>query len=253
MTLSLRLNPALPVVWQNPLTVQIGIDPPHVVLADVDDRFLPLLHHLRAGMTRPGLVMVAKSEAVGLDELDRFLQDLSPALRPVSPTPLPSLWLHYSGKPAEAMAGIWRQLGYRCVREEDDAGPTSEVILVSDFVIDPQWHHTWLRRDIPHTPVTFLDQSVVIGPRVIPGVTACLHCVRLRRLAENPSTPALDSQLWGMRSPLRTEPMETRAAFLLAELLSQGTPGERWRVEADSGKVSTRVFEREPGCDCQGL
>ena len=252
MTLSLRLDPALPVVWQDPLTLQIGIDPPRVVLDSVDDRFLPLLHHLRAGMTKPGLAMVAKAESVDPDELDRFLEELLPALHPVSPTVGPTLEIHSSGSSAETMTRTLRQLGYRCLGE-GESDPSREVVLISDFVLDPQWHHAWLRDDIPHTPVTFLDQSVMLGPRVVPGVTACLHCIRLCRLAENPSAPALDSQLWGMRSPLRTQPIETRVAFLLGELLRKGAAGERWRIDAASGDISTQVFDREPGCDCQGL
>ena len=253
MTLSLRLNPAFPVVWQDPSTLQIGIDPPRVVLDSLDDRYLPLLHHLKAGMTRPGLAMVAKAESVGQEELDRFLDDLHPALQPASSARYPALEIHYSGASPETLTRTLRQLGYPCLVGEEEPDTSRDVVLISDFVIDPQWHHAWLRRDIPHTPVTFLDQSVVVGPRVVPGVTACLHCLRLRRLAENPSTPALDSQLWGMHSPLRTEPMETRVAFLLGELLRRGAHGERWRLDARSGEISTRVFEREAGCDCQGL
>ena len=42
-------------------------------------------------------------------------------------------------------------------------------IAVGHYVLDPESYGFWLRRDLPHLPVVFGDDSVTIGPLVEPG------------------------------------------------------------------------------------
>lgn len=254
MTLSHRINQAFPVVWQDPHTLQIGIDPPVVVVPDIEDRFLPIVHHLRSGMSTQGLDMVAKQCRVTPNELNHFLSQLSPTLTQGPDPWAPPLALCFAGPTSTVLSQTLTSLGHRCLDITDSADLSSiDVVLICDYVLDPAWYHTWVRRDGPHTPIVFLDQSIQIGPRIVPGLTPCLHCLRAKRVRENPSTTAIESQLWGMRSPLRREAWEARAAFLLSDFLRVSLPGEWWRIDASSFAVRSQTLEPDESCDCRGL
>lgn len=197
--------------------------------------------------------MFARRYGVSESELDAFLELLTPALGKDTRPAKTRLALDYTSSPSPVMEGLWLQLGYEVTVAKGTPETPGEVIIVGDYVLDPSAHHRWLREDLAHTPIVFLDQSVVIGPRVVPGVTACLHCVRLTRLSRKPSTPALDSQLWKQRSPLRTSTWEVRAAYSLAELLRTARPSESWRLDARTLDITSTNHELHPDCDCVAL
>jgi len=250
---TLRLDSRLPVVWQNPHAIQVGIDPAHVVITDIDDRVLTLLHGLKFGMTRQGLYMLALENGLDNEKTNRFLDLLAPVLtadKPITPFPLvlDSPRSHSSG-----LTQVWRLLGHRVDRALGaETAPPGEVIIVADFVVDPDQHHRWLRLDRAHTPIVFLDQSLRIGPRVLPGQTACLNCVRIAHQRENPHAVAIASQLWGKQAPSRTPQLEALAAWHCLELIRNGEPGRALRIDARSRVWQTYYLDPEPECDCTG-
>jgi len=249
-----RLDPRLPVVWQNPNALQVGIDPPAVVLQDVDDRVLPLLHALGTGMTGSGLAMLARENKLEDSERTRLLDALAPALEHREENTLVSFVLDSPRVDSTALVAVWRGIGHP-VHECDsrEHAPPGEVIVVADYVVEPEHHHAWLRLDRSHTPMVFLDQSVIIGPRVEPGVGACLHCVRISRQRATAHQVALDSQLWGKPAPTGTPELRALAAWHCLQLLHTGGPGEVRRLDALTRSISTSWVAREPECSCWGL
>lgn len=66
-------------------------------------------------------------------------------------------------------------------------------------------------RRVPHLHVTARGDRAVVGPLVLPGRTACLHCVDLHRCDRDPAWPVLAAQL-------ATAPGELHCAAAVAAL-----------------------------------
>ena len=57
-----------------------------------------------------------------------------------------------------------------------DGEPPGTVVVVAEGR-RPEWLGApWQARGIPHLPVVLGSREVVVGPLVLPGRTACLHC-----------------------------------------------------------------------------
>jgi len=252
-TLTIALDPRFPVVWQDPSTLQIGIDPPRVVLPGLDDRFLPLLHGLGAGLTPGGIDLLAGSSSITPGEVAALIEQLTPALRQKQPHPASAFVLDAARVAAHHARAVWEAAGYTIADYQPGCAlPDGEVVLMADFVLDPDQHQRWLRRDRTHTPILFTDQAVRIGPRVLPGSSPCLFCLFQQRVDANPATVALDSQLWGVRAASRIPALEARAAWLALELAESGELGRVLRLDATSLDVTSDTLDFHPDCDCRG-
>lgn len=84
---SLAINAQFPVVWANPQTLHIGFDPPLVILREVQDDLLLVLHQLTTGISESGLRMFAEASGVSNERLDRLLDQLAPVLALTPPRP----------------------------------------------------------------------------------------------------------------------------------------------------------------------
>ena len=100
----LRINPRLPLVWRNPSTLQIGVDPPVVVIDNLSEGALMLLEALVKGLTPPGATLLAGEAGVPLQECQRILQALDPALTAARETPLVGFALR-AGTPGRSRPG----------------------------------------------------------------------------------------------------------------------------------------------------
>ncbi|MFM1779590.1 MAG: hypothetical protein RIS51_735 [Actinomycetota bacterium] len=72
---------------------------------------------------------------------------------------------------------------------------TNFAILLQQEVVSPQSYQIWLSRDVPHIAVTFNERGVRISPVVVPGVSACLGCAEIEKIAIDPSWLAIAPQL----------------------------------------------------------
>lgn len=250
---TLRFDKRLPIVWQNPRVLQVGVDPPRVVITDVDDTMLALIRGLRAGLTPTGIAMVAKECGVSPEDTHRFLDLLAPALEHHTEA-LSVPFVVDSERDTSGLRSVWKALGHDVfIHEGTSEAPLGEIVVVGDYVPHPDQHHRWLSLDRIHTLILFTDQSVIVGPRVQPGRTACLHCVRLRALEENPSSIAIASQLWGKQAPARTPELQALAAWHCYELIHRGEPGEVRRIDALTRLVTSSVSQPFHSCDCRGI
>ena len=231
----LQLADGLQLVWRTPHSVQLGVDPRRVIFDRVDAPFERLLSALATGVSRTGFDMMARAAALDPDGL---LERLAPAL--ASPEPTAPVGIVGAGPLADELR---RQLG-------DSADPRL-VVLVADWVVAPEDHGSWLRRDIPHLPVVAGDGGIEVGPLVVPGSGPCLYCVHLARADADPAWPAIATQLWGRPAPrlTRTAVVEA-AAFAARRVASPSSLGTSWWIDAHDGAVSERVWERHPECRC---
>jgi hypothetical protein len=274
----LRLDPAIPLVWRNPHTLQFGVDPAIAVLERMTRGQERLVAALAKGVTTTGLRMLAAEGEVSARQRDELLARLTPCLLS-------------SGQPAGRSAGGAIVLGsgplaLGLARLLDEAGLRPReaprrpglVVLVADRVLAPADHRTWLQRDIPHLPVVVGDTSVKVGPLVVPGASACLHCAFLHRRDADAAWPAIAAQLATLPAPA-PHPLRTATAVALAgrvvdaflgsvtdggvadgsssgsdgcsgDRTNIGEPGREWRIEGDGSSVSERAVTPHPECRC---
>lgn len=259
-----RLDPRIPFVWRTPSSVQLGIDPPLVVIEDVTEPQERMLAALAVGVTPAGLQLVATASTATRDE---FLELIAPALE--RPRPDSAAWAvticgHGAFVDLVARALATETVSVTIVHDLADL-PESRpdlAIVVASHVIPPAFHGAWLRRDVPHLPVVFTESSSVIGPLVEPGAGACLLCLELHRTDADPSWPAIATQLLG-----RGRGVDSRALLLesaatvcriVAELrnptrASSGGPAESVRIDAASGARESTMWHAHPGCGCRGI
>lgn len=229
----LKLADGVPMLWRSPTAVQLGGRRPLVVLEAVTAAHEHLLAALTTGISETGFAMM--SRAAGEDP-EALRRRLAPALVGPPPAP-PRVAVYGAGELAEELV---RQLGRN---DEPEL-----VVLVAPWVLAPAEHGPWLRRDVPHLPVT-VGETVTVGPLVVPGASACLHCVHLARRDLDPAWPALATQLHERPAPTLSRTAVAEAAAFVARHL-EAAPGTSWELDPHDGTVSVAGWEPHPECSC---
>jgi len=206
------------------------------------------------GMSTTGLGMMAKDSGLTAEQCKAFLATLEPVFVHHTLPLQPPIILEGQGPEVGWMAAVWSGLGHpvhaEAIAEEKHLG---EVFASAHYVLAPTELHRWLRRDRVHTPIIFSDQSITIGPRVVPGDTACLHCVHQAAVAKNPHLIALSSQLWGKRAPSATPELATLAAWEAHQLMVRARVGEITRIDVFTRTTSTSWAVPSTHCSCRDL
>jgi len=253
--MGLRLDPAIPFVWRDPRTLQFGVDPALAVLPDLTPGLEQLVAALATGVSASGFRMLADVHGLASPRREQLLASLAPCLLPETPRngrrPGGAVVL---GGTATAVS-LARLLDDAGLRRRDGRRRPALVVLVADRVLRPADHRAWLQRDIPHLPVVTGDTAVTIGPLVVPGESACLHCALLHRRDADAAWPAIAAQLATLPAPpphpLRTAAAVAHAARLVgAALRGEAKPGVEWRGEGDGASVSERPIAPHPECRC---
>ena len=266
--MTIRLDPAYPLVWRTPTSLQLGVDSPPVTFSHVTVAEERMLSALTRGTTREGLSLVGNSCGLTDEQVADFVERIRPALHTPAPTTKPMVVVSGVGATVDRLAWRLTEAGLTPrlagpVPDDAVATPllrsTPLAIIVAHYVIDPHVFGLWLRHDIPHLPITFGDATVRIGPIIEPGVGPCLYCVERRRADENPAWQAIASQLLGRRSPSETSfvasEIAVHATRLALNRLRDG-PAENARsftMNISDGGVSTRQWQPHPACACRGV
>lgn len=248
----LHLDPAVPLVWRDPTTLQLGVDPVAAVIPDVSSGLERLVAVLAAGVSDTGYSMLAATFGVSARDAQRLRDAVTASLlqEAVEPTPLRAAVLGDSPL-AHGVARLLDELGLRT----GDLESPDLVVLVADRVIPPSDHRGWLQRDIPHLPVVASDAAITVGHVVEPGATACLHCIDLHRRDADPAWPAIAAQLTMLAppagDPLRTASAAVHTARIVARRLRHGPAASReLRIAGDGGEVTERDVLPHPECRC---
>ncbi|NYF10208.1 bacteriocin biosynthesis cyclodehydratase domain-containing protein [Leifsonia sp. AK011] len=257
--MTIRIDPRWPLVWRDPHTLQVGIDPPRVVLRRVSVLEERLVSAMSLGIMLDGLdVLAGGNHAVVVDLLDR--------LAPVLQAPVPrsrgtTVAVSGAGRFVDLGARLLGEAGIRVLVSEDPASLVAAAptlaIVVGHGVLAPRLHSVWLRRDVPHLPVLFTESAVHLGPCVEPGIGPCLACIELHRRDADPAWPTIATQL--LARPRRTEPpaLATEAAAALCRMVMERL--ENGPVDATalrisvSGERSRHPWTVHPECSCGGL
>jgi bacteriocin biosynthesis cyclodehydratase domain-containing protein len=270
--MALALDPALPVLWRSPTTVQIGLDRPSVVLTSVSAADERMLWALRLGISRSGLSMIAASAGGTDDDVDALLDAVSDALLPGTPTPprrVGRVVLEGDGPCPEALAPAITAAGHVLVRRRTvagengtETGPEADLAVVAArYAVRPAVYGYWARRDVPLLAVVFSDRSVQVGPLTIPDDGPCLHCVDKHRTDADAAWPALASQLAGRPTPTESMPLTMLEVSALVgravdDWLAEGhnpLPGRALLLDGRTGRLSRRAWEPHQECGCRAL
>jgi bacteriocin biosynthesis cyclodehydratase domain-containing protein len=285
----LKLDSRVPMVWRDPFSLQLGIEPSRVVLREVSTADQRMIHALSAGISRSGLAMIARSSGAAEGDVERLLDRLAPVLlpdpalaasvqstnsAPVRPTQMtlvrpPIVAIAGHGRTVEQIASTLTEAGIRVtVSATPSDGPCDLGVAVGHYVLDPVAYGFWLRRDLPHLPVIFGDGDATVGPLVEPGSTPCLYCLEHYRRDTDASWSAIASQLWGRRSAAETALVSGEVAAMVSRMavrrlgmagLEHGdvprlgpAAGASFRIEAETGGVTRQEWMPHPECGCTG-
>jgi bacteriocin biosynthesis cyclodehydratase domain-containing protein len=259
MVLKLDSRPAI--VWRDPFSLQFGVEPVRAVLREVTTAEERMIAALTSGVSRSGLAMIASSSGVGEREVVSLLTRLDGLLvTPADPRPARRVAISGSGPTVERIADALAIGGVQV--SVGDATPDASCdlgIAVAHYVLDPDSYGFWLRRDLPHLPVLFGDDSVTVGPLVEPGSTACLYCLEHYRRDADASWSAIASQLWGRRSESETQLASVEVAARVARLALRRLDGQKARtatsvrLDVATGETTARTWLPHPGCGCIDL
>jgi bacteriocin biosynthesis cyclodehydratase domain-containing protein len=260
----LRLDPRIPLVWRDPFSLQFGVTDPVTVLRDVSAADERMISALTTGISRSGLEMIGRASGATERDVDRLVTRLGPALesddRPVPATVV----IAGSGPTVVQLAA---DLGATGTRVRVAAGPDAAAsedcdlaIVVSAFVIAPEYHALWLRRDVPHLPVVIGDTAVSVGPVVEPGTGPCLYCLNRYRVEEDAAWPAIATQLLGRRAAAESPLVASEAAALASRAVTRrlraggaASVHTEWRLDMSTGAVTTIERLPHPDCGCIDL
>jgi bacteriocin biosynthesis cyclodehydratase domain-containing protein len=134
------------------------------------------------------------------------------------------------------------------------------VVLASIEPVDTVLRTALAGGRVPHLIAGVRETTAVVGPLVLPGRTACLHCGDLHRADRDPAWPVVAAQLIGIRRR-REEPCDVALATLAASLAAlqclahlDGRPtaatGASLEVGLTDWRLRRRTWPAHPGCDC---
>lgn len=257
--MTLVLDPRFPLVWRTPVSLQLGVDDPPVVLTSVTTAHERMLAGLAIGLTPQGLALIGTGSGLNRDQIADFERTIRPAL--LTPKVASSAHIEIDGCGATADRLEWRlrEAGMEPHRAPSSAGEPTAAVIVGDYVLDPERRGRWLRRDIPHLPIIFSDTSVTIGPFIEPGVGPCLYCLELHRRDADPAWTALASQLLGKSSTAQSPFFASETATLATRMVLQRVKVDgagkatSFTVDVDSGRIRTRSWKTHEECACSGL
>ena len=261
-----RLDPAVPLVWRDPHTLQLGVDRVVCVFPRVSQSTERMLAALRTGAPRSALEVEAASSSRedASHEVTALLESVAGALEPQEPREraqqASTIALDGDGPTAERVMRLLRESGHRVVASaQDGAAPDpAAAVIVGSYVLPPWRHGAWLRRDVPHLPIVFGDDGAEVGPFVDTD-GPCLRCLSLARRDLDPAWPAIATQL-------DTHPRPAEPALLSAQVASLASRWVDARVRAgDRSHAATSIrvhrdgtvseFEHSPHalCGCRAL
>lgn len=271
----LALRPGVAVARHDDHRLQVGIDPPHrVVVPDVpavrrlldalvgsqvmpapDEQTRPVLHRLwEAGLLvdahavtasaahGPAAAVRAAWAQHGPGAGDRLVARAAARVRVVAED--------------EARAEATRLLlasGVPVV-EDDEA----DVWLVAhDGELPRAWVDDLVREGVAHLLVAGACGSMVVGPFVLPGVTACLRCVDAHRAEADPRRALVVEQVVARPPAVVRDPALHALALAWAtrDLVRfvEGAQPSTWSTSFDLGPLAApvgRTWTRHPHCGC---
>jgi hypothetical protein len=206
-----------------------------------------------AGPAAPDVAALALRDRVGFPETLRRRRATTVLVRDELTGPVdPMLLLTSAGFRAEPAESPGPAPG---------PAPGAALLLVAGEpdrdVLDP-----WVRDGVPHLVVRAVEGDLLVGPLVVPGVTACLRCIDGHHGADDPLYPMLVSRHHraarrdGIAEPVDSSLAAIAIGWAVRDLTAflDGEEVTSWsatvRLGQEAGDVSIVTWLRDPACGC---
>lgn len=251
-TVLTRLDPALPLLWRDEHTLQLGADAGTQVTVDCAWVEL-LLSRMRTGFRRSAFDVIAHGVGAPRQEARALLARLD-AILIDDPPPPAAVWV-------ESVNITDGRTEYRMREALDDEGLlTGErtrqghvgIILLQGAAAALQLA-SYLRDDLVHLPVAFERGRVTVGPLVTPGASPCLSCRDGHERDRDAAWPRLHAQLIARDAGPISAAQVAEAATLAATILTAQATHEGASTVGISanGQREWRPVTFHEGCLCR--
>lgn len=263
----LRIDPAHPPLWRSVDQLQFGLDSVAVV-GDPTPWQQRLLRELERGIPEDAAASFAIAAGASPLAAQEFLAEIDGALLKEG-RPRPSTRIQAAGDvPAEQLDVVGRALSAGGCHVEtahafDRPGgamtDATTLVILAHGLVPPAFVGSLMADDIPHLPIVIAPDRAEIGPRVVPGRTACLSCRAAHRRDADPAWPTIAVQLLGRRAPDVEEAVLWEAGIVAARMLSSTERGDhRWAersltLHSDSLQRTARTNRPHADCRCRSL
>ena len=276
------LRPGLPVLLRDEDWIQVGADPSECVVLPATPAVRETLAALQAGRGRldDEVLAVLAHEGRLCDARLVHRHDPDPAVRAavVARHPAPEAAMasraaydvqvvgHRCGTDPAAQDALERvvDLATRLLDQEGVRGGDRPAgLLLSIGEPDRGLTDDWLRDGVAHLVVRLLEGIALIGPFVVPGVSACLRCLDAHRTDADPLWPLLLAQLTapvrrgdGVPEPADPALQALAVSWAVRDLTSyvEGRRPATWsatlRLTPDLAETESIAWLRHPGCGC---
>ncbi|MHA3723237.1 hypothetical protein ACXR2T_05095 [Leucobacter sp. HY1910] len=225
----LKIDPDLPLCWEDPETLRVGFERAHARLHDPSPGVQRLLYALLRGIDPRRIAESASAVGITTREAELVIDTLAPAL--VSPSQSPGsppglrMAISDDGRAVpwlvEAIAATGLcDLSYDYERELPDL-----IVYVERFLEPLERAQRWLIAGVPQLLVRFTDTAVHVGPIVEPPGVPCHMCVTLEFIARDPAYPVLAAQLAAVKPQSETRAAVGIAASIAAALMTDWVAG----------------------------
>lgn len=267
------LRPGTPVTRRDEHRLQVGIDAPHrVVVPD-----LPVVRRLLDALAQ-GRAVPRPDERTWpvlrrLGEADLLVDAPGLAAATARGAAARAAWAQFgSGAAARVAARSSARVG---VLADDDAAAQAGRLLrecgvgvgsaeaadvwlvVSDDVSPRAPVDRLVQQGVPHLLVGPGPRSVLLGPFVLPGVTACLRCLDAHRSADDPHRALVVEQVAARPGLPHRDPalLALALAWAVRDLLRfvEGDEPSTWSTTVELGPLAVpapRAWTRHPHCGC---
>ena len=256
-----RIDRRLPLLWRTPTDVQVGFAVPVVILSDLSPAHEYLLSALHSGVSDVSLRALGAQRGLSDADVTAFLHRLEPCLEKALPT-LTAIAIDGTGLGAARLSHVFTEHGFDVVPAHELAQPKPGTarnpvgpiaLVVATMAMPAARCGLWLRRDIPHIPVLWLDTEVRIGPLITPGQTACWHCMELARCEQDPAYQAMVTQVAGKPAASETLRLATEVGVRLSRWLdgSDAPPaGTALKLCVATGRWHPTQTTPHEACSC---
>lgn len=247
-----RLDPALPLLWRDEHTLQIGAD--RGMRVTVDAVWVELLvSRMRAGFPRRAFDVIAHGLGAPRREARALLTRLEPILVDDPPTP-PAVWIESVNiTDGRTEYRLREALADEGIRDGERSNPDHVGLILLQGAASALQLSPYLRADLTHVPVAFEPGRVTVGPLVVPGVSPCLSCRDAHERDRDAAWPRLHAQLIARAAgPISAARVAEAAALSAAILRAARTPdGETSIGISANGHREWRPLTFHAECRCR--
>lgn len=247
---TIRLDPAVPLLWRDGETLQIGIEGTLRIAAS-DPWVEKLVARMAAGFRRATFDVIAHSVGAPRADARMLLARLEPLLVE-DRVSHPAAWV-------ESIDVLDGRCEYRMREALLDEGvvagaretPTDIGVVLIDGAAAALQFARYLREDITHLPVALERGRTTIGPLIVPGDSPCLTCRDEHERDGDAAWPRMHAQLIGRTAGLVSAARIADAATLVAQLLTETTASGAFVEVSADGRRAWRSVTLHAECRCR--